>query len=426
MIMGSRGVQGLPQEVFHMVLNCLENNKSSLRSCSLVCRSWLQASRPLLFATVSLYACEWRLVDFLGFLDTHSDITDYVLSLMLHKPMDEIVEGASDASVTPNTLARTARRLSRLRECQLYFVHIVPPSPPPPPPPEVSAVTDDLDEPPIDLAVFHIFGSSGQKIAPFIELLAHFRIGRLELELVTFEQYPAPPLPDVSRRIRVRELCADLETVDDAPFAILSALAPALAPGVLQAFHCSWREWNGCSAVGAFLRNAGHTIADLSLNMSVVSWVEDSGNAITRADWERLGLAACTAVRTFRTTMLLPTACPLADVADVRRGVASYRSLFALLPPGVRTVVISMSALSRAMGTRTTARSASGTVARGLIAVDFQEIEDALLALPDLEKVVIAMRAAQGAGAVAKAFPRLEERGVLEVRSGAALGGSFW
>ncbi|KAI0676465.1 hypothetical protein C8Q78DRAFT_960779, partial [Trametes maxima] len=81
--MGSRGIQGLPQEVFHMVLDCLENNKSSLRSCSLVCRSWLQASRPLLFATVSLYACERRLVDFLGFLDTHLDITDHVLSLML-------------------------------------------------------------------------------------------------------------------------------------------------------------------------------------------------------------------------------------------------------------------------------------------------------------------------------------------------------
>ncbi|KAI0676466.1 hypothetical protein C8Q78DRAFT_1073269 [Trametes maxima] len=360
---------------------------------------------------------------------------------MLHKPMDEIVEGASDASVTPSTLARTARRLSRLRECQLYFVHIVPP--PPPSSSGVSVVTDDdPDEPPIDLGVFHIFGSSGQKITPFIELLAHFRIGRLELELVTFEQCPVPPSPDVSRSIRVRELCADLETVDDAPFAILSALAPALAPAVLQAFHCSWREWSGCPAVGAFLRYAGHTIVDLSLNMSIVSWVEDSGNAspladsrplplftVLRADLEQLGtgLAECTAVRTFRTTMPLRTACPLADVPDVRRCIASYRSLFTLLPRCVRVVVISMSALSRPIGTsqggRTTARDASGAVARRLIAVDFKEIEDALLALPELEKVIIAMRAAQGAGVVAKAFPRLEERGVLEVRSGAALGG---
>ncbi|KAH9855348.1 hypothetical protein C2E23DRAFT_724772, partial [Lenzites betulinus] len=81
--MNSRGIQDLPQEIFHIILDYLGNNKSILRSCSLVCRSWLQVSRPRLFAIVSLYACEQRLVGFLYFLGTHPDITSHVRSLML-------------------------------------------------------------------------------------------------------------------------------------------------------------------------------------------------------------------------------------------------------------------------------------------------------------------------------------------------------
>ncbi|EIW55205.1 uncharacterized protein TRAVEDRAFT_131276, partial [Trametes versicolor FP-101664 SS1] len=78
-----RGIQDLPQEIFHIILNYLGDNKQILRNCSLVCRSWLQASRPRFFAVVSLYACERRLVNFLDFLDTHPDITSHVRSLML-------------------------------------------------------------------------------------------------------------------------------------------------------------------------------------------------------------------------------------------------------------------------------------------------------------------------------------------------------
>ncbi|KAI0356090.1 hypothetical protein OH77DRAFT_1401805, partial [Trametes cingulata] len=81
--MDSQGIQALPQEVFHIILDYLGNNKTILRSCSLVCRTWMQASRPRLFAIVSLYACERRLIEFLGFLDTHPDIAAHVRSLML-------------------------------------------------------------------------------------------------------------------------------------------------------------------------------------------------------------------------------------------------------------------------------------------------------------------------------------------------------
>ncbi|KAI0823001.1 hypothetical protein BC628DRAFT_633214 [Trametes gibbosa] len=273
--MNSHGVQDLPREIFHIILDYLGSNKPILRSCSLVCRSWLQASRPRLFAIVSLYACEQRLVGFLEFLGTHPDIPNHVRSLMLHKPMDEQppgVSGTLDASLTPSTLARTTRALPRLRECQLYFVHIVNTVRCPN---ADSAQSASL----VDLSVLHIFGSAHQEIGPFLEMLAYFRIDRLELELVSFD--PCPMLSSDSQlgRVHIRDLWADLETVDDSPVAILSALAPALSPGVLQTFHCNWREWSGCEPVGAFLRTVGHSLADLELNMSVPSWVEDKGSA---------------------------------------------------------------------------------------------------------------------------------------------------
>ncbi|KAI8976711.1 hypothetical protein BD414DRAFT_422777, partial [Trametes punicea] len=83
MASSTHGIQGLPQEVFHIILDYLGNNKAILRSCSLVCHTWLQAARPRLFSIVSLYACERRLFEFLEFLDTHPDIAGYVRSLML-------------------------------------------------------------------------------------------------------------------------------------------------------------------------------------------------------------------------------------------------------------------------------------------------------------------------------------------------------
>lgn len=271
-----RGIQDLPQEIFHIILNYLGDNKQILRNCSLVCRSWLQASRPRFFAVVSLYACERRLVDFLDFLDTHPYITSHVRSLMLHKPMDDQppgIDGTSEPSVTPYTLVRTARRLPRLRELQLYFVHIVPL------PPTDSESEGVQRAPPIDLRVFHIFGSARQEIGPFLEMLAHFRTDRLELELVTFDTCSTRPSAALARPIHVRDLRADLEAADDAHVAILSALASALLPGVLQVFDCSWREWCGCQPVGMFLNDVGHSLTDLTLNITVKAWVEERGTA---------------------------------------------------------------------------------------------------------------------------------------------------
>ncbi|KAI8976712.1 hypothetical protein BD414DRAFT_446273, partial [Trametes punicea] len=200
---------------------------------------------------------------------------------MLHRPMDEhcSTEDASlntSESLTPQTLVTTTRRLPRLRECQLYFVHIVPYRPPDA---TNAEITLHDAESAIELDVFHMFGSPHQEIGPFLDVLSHFHINRLELELVTFLQDPmAIGLPPPNHRpIHVRDLWTDLETADDAPLAILSALAPVLRPGTLHAFHCTWREWNGCAAIGSFLRTVGHTITELTLNMSVASWVEDMG-----------------------------------------------------------------------------------------------------------------------------------------------------
>ncbi|KAI0656863.1 hypothetical protein C8Q70DRAFT_1006404 [Cubamyces menziesii] len=47
----ARGIQGLPPEVFDIILYYLGDTKSLLQSCSLVCRTWLHASRPRLFST---------------------------------------------------------------------------------------------------------------------------------------------------------------------------------------------------------------------------------------------------------------------------------------------------------------------------------------------------------------------------------------
>ncbi|KAI0763104.1 hypothetical protein BD413DRAFT_484587, partial [Trametes elegans] len=81
--MENHGIQTLPQEVFHMILDHLGHNKPTLRSCSLVCHTWSAASRPRLFATVSRYAHEGRLLKFLEFLEGHSDIAGYIRSLIL-------------------------------------------------------------------------------------------------------------------------------------------------------------------------------------------------------------------------------------------------------------------------------------------------------------------------------------------------------
>lgn len=119
-------------------------------------------------------------------------------------------------------------------------------------------------------------------------------------------------------------------------------------------------------------------------------------------------------------SMTLPLSCPHYELAETRRSVTSYRNLFAGLPASVHTVVIYMSAVPHPLpyGGRTPSTK---------ISVDFHEIEEALLGLPGLGKVVIALRPAQsavhGAAAVAKAFPVLYAQDILEVRSGSVLAG---
>ncbi|KAH9899332.1 hypothetical protein C8Q73DRAFT_316439 [Cubamyces lactineus] len=217
----------------------------------------------------------------------------------------------------------------------------------------------------------------------------------------------------------------DLDTADDAPAGILSALSSALCPDTLQVFHCRWRYWDECTAVGSFLRNAGRSITDLTLNMSAASWVEEAGGAIQREGWVRLNLASCPNVRTFRTSVRLPLACPSSDVVNVRLAVASYRNLFSLLPHAVCTVVIHMSHVQRSFDHTRLHRAMRQDAARGLISVDFSEIEEALLELPRLERVILFMRGSEivrqgGPGAVANAFPGLHAAGILHIRSGAA------
>ncbi|KAI0654556.1 hypothetical protein C8Q70DRAFT_888466, partial [Cubamyces menziesii] len=79
----ARGIQGLPPEIFDIILYYLGDTKSLLQSRSLVCRSWLHASRPRLFSIVSVQANERRLSRFINFLDTHKDLASYVRSLMV-------------------------------------------------------------------------------------------------------------------------------------------------------------------------------------------------------------------------------------------------------------------------------------------------------------------------------------------------------
>ena len=281
----ARGIQGLPPEVFDIILYYLGDTKSLLQSCSLVCRTWLHASRPRLFSIVSVQANERLLSGFINFLDTHKDLASYVRSLMVLSPMNDADQlspegggSSTDGSITPHTLVRIARRLPHLRRCQLYFVHVAHS------PLDASCVIEDtpVDDSPIGLDVFHVFGSPRQETGPFLELLSHLRIDRLELELVTFLQGPntsAPRSDTRTRQVAVRDIWMDLDTADDAPAGILSALSSALLPDTLQVFHCRWRYWEECTAVGSFLRNAGRSITDLGLNMSTVSWVEEAGGA---------------------------------------------------------------------------------------------------------------------------------------------------
>ncbi|CDO70473.1 hypothetical protein BN946_scf184569.g16 [Trametes cinnabarina] len=365
-------------------------------------------------------------MQFQAFLDAHPDIAGHVRSLMLRHPMDDQSggpDGRPDASaITPQTLVRTAKRLPRLRECQFYFVHIVPSGTPTPD----ATTAEPLHAAPyplIDLSVFHIFGSSHQETGPLLELLSYFRMDRLELELVTFVQEPATfPMPPAHfRRIEVRDIWADLDTADEEPIVILPALASALAPGILQALHCSWKDWAGCITVGNFLKDVGSTLTNLTLNMSVASWVEELGSAIQREGWECLNLGSCTALRTFRVNVSLPLSCPLPDVPDVKRRVSSYRNLFSLLPSTVHTVIINAPTMLRS--SPPVLGGGRRSAARGQVPVDFSEIEHVLLDMPQMRRVVISIRPAQNmrgaAATVSKSFPALLARGVLEVRTGA-------
>ncbi|KAI0327217.1 hypothetical protein GY45DRAFT_1155510 [Cubamyces sp. BRFM 1775] len=252
----TRGIQGLPPEIFDIILDSLGGTKSTLQSCSLICRTWLQASRRRLFSDLCVQAAEGRLSQFLTFIDTHSDIAGYVRSLTLSSParygaywLPE--DGYAEGRVTTQTLVALADVENAFR--------------------------DDL---PYELHVLHVSGSPRQEINSFLELLSRFPIRRLELDLVTFVQDPSiSPVPlslTPHREVTMRDLWVDLDTADDGP-GILSALSSALSPDTLRVFHCRWRYWYECEAVGSFLRNMGYSIFDLALDMSTVSWIEEAG-----------------------------------------------------------------------------------------------------------------------------------------------------
>ncbi|KAI0797132.1 hypothetical protein C8Q75DRAFT_710351, partial [Abortiporus biennis] len=51
------GVRNLPAELVDMIIDYLYDDSDALENCSLVCRTWLCASRFQLFRTTTLQQC---------------------------------------------------------------------------------------------------------------------------------------------------------------------------------------------------------------------------------------------------------------------------------------------------------------------------------------------------------------------------------
>ncbi|KAI0808144.1 hypothetical protein C8Q74DRAFT_1231216 [Fomes fomentarius] len=308
----------LPLEVWLIVIDYLEKHIETLRTCSLVCRSWVSTTRSRLFRTMEIFptASSDVLQCFSDFLQSCQDARTYLRDLTLN-----CVEGAPPSKAPERQSgALLYHVLSSLPALQQLTViglsfdkHDLP-------------VQSRLSIRNLDLTGcwFHLHNISS--ITDVLRLFSSIQ----HLCIDGFWRAMAPNADvlkdDTEVHTQIRHLKCDSMEPECAACLYDVVQQSGSLNGILQSLHLCWQSWSELVKYSQFIIGTGPRLRSLELEPEEVFW--ERGMLTCGVRWQDLGLLACTRLESLtlhlRYSWLSYQRC---GYADFFKGLDSYARL---------------------------------------------------------------------------------------------------
>lgn len=310
----------LPQELMDYILDFIHSDGATLRTCTLVARSWLPSSRRHLFSRVELP--ESRFSAFLAFAQTCAFGPQYVEDLILNgkQPQQDM---SQRTATSPAFLRSVLPCLPRLKSLMLFMTLLR---------------EGEADHAPGDLATFpfsapalkkltmyYCGASESENFVHLARILGLFSsIDRLYLRFEGFGAKTDPPsvageLADTPPAVLAALPTLRSLVIDDNAFRTslyLTIFAPTASSGALRTLEVQSRHPWDLSALGGLLRAASGHLTRLSLDLTGLHEPEDVEIFVRQA-----GFAYCSALTSLsvkldpgtfhRSPLSWPTLCAL-------------------------------------------------------------------------------------------------------------------
>ncbi|KAH9912002.1 uncharacterized protein BXZ73DRAFT_82548 [Epithele typhae] len=439
-------VQDFPPEIFNVVLDCLDT--PTLKSSSLVCKTWWYIARPHLYSSLIVRGQE-RLPSFQNLRDQRpSEVTTYTRRLVI-----DFLNLRRKTFTNIDTIARLVDAVPMMEKLELRHLALNGPelftlSSTKPPAPAPASDARPLSRRPLRKLGLKTCHSrlTCPSVDPLIGLLALFSsIDDARLDFASqpdSESSPGQRWSAISPvpMLRIRSLA--LARWNDTA-ATLARLAPLLPSGHLRALRCPVRDEKHAEVLGRFLRQHGPGLEHLSLRTELRRRstfgcpctrprVSRSGigagpalpsaakltRHYSRAALEMLPLDACTCLVSFAT--YLPRRPPRSMLSHGEQWLTSTRlaalaALFPRLPWTVREVEVHLTGIEEAWPTD-----------RSGVRTDFAPLDDAMAVDGRAWRVVVRVpvgrarveesRELWSVEAFEAQFPKLRDEEALEVR----------
>ncbi|KAI0350813.1 hypothetical protein OH77DRAFT_1008220 [Trametes cingulata] len=340
----------LPGEITDAIIDHLHDSRDTLRSCALVCSSWLASSRHHLFAFFSAGPEKAALTDLLDFVTTKPDVTGHIRHFLLYG-----YQGLSLKDVVALIHA-----LPNVRIVELDKVFVSYPMRYEPP---LKASIKELSA--LRIAASNITDLDFNNLFRFLGLFTVVRTLRLEQSSSRhFFAHPdvEPTKVDTPESLQVTAL----STAFMPPSLIVQLVCPSRMAHwetlrILEIDQCI-EQWTQVAHIGQLLSEIGPRLRTLSLKPSyrlqtghnhpaaqpVALWNQPASNIDTRSRWEPLNLSKCTNLDVFMVDLAFGDQSPMYDVHVLFK---MNVDILSLLPKGVRCVKARIVPISPFQGT---------------------------------------------------------------------------
>ena len=287
----------LPPSLLHLIFAPVEDGpqlRATLFACSTVSHLWRDVALPYLFSSLKVRRHE-SFADVIAFLSTRPYIAACIKRLWLHRsgPPGSPSKPEVDHDTVHALLARLPALVNLTFHTVKFVDHCIQGDPVPSAPqasphssatglvPHAAQSDQKKGNGAYRLQLIYLYACTAPEgPTPLFRILSLCEMDTLR---ATLNQLPGTDAAQVDlaalhRPLRVRWLRVAVQKrptrVAKRPPPLLEALHRALEPGCVRELDVTLHTWDDVRTVRALLRNAGHNLASLRLN---VSWDSESG-----------------------------------------------------------------------------------------------------------------------------------------------------